>query len=180
LKPVRLSAYALLALAVVPFMTGEVRSQDAVGWSVFDQGFAASAGGNSVVLSILGQPLAGSARGQNTSIAHGFLADPSLPGALTAVGEDAPDVPLTYELSQNYPNPFNPTTLIRFSIPERKHVTLKIYDVIGREVASLVNEERDAGVYEVRFDAKSLSSGAYFYRLVAGTYVQLKKLMILK
>ncbi len=106
-------------------------------------------------------------------------------------------IPSVFSLSQNYPNPFNPTTTIKYSIPvETGHapslqiVTLKIYDVIGREVATLVNEQKAPGNYEVEFSAKggytsggdgsTLSSGIYFYKLTAGSFTQTKKLMLMK
>lgn len=85
-----------------------------------------------------------------------------------------------YFLSQNYPNPFNPTTTISYSIPKTQFVTLKIYDVLGKEVASLVNEEKLSGNYEIKFNGSSLPSGVYFYRLSAGNFTQTKKLLLLK
>jgi hypothetical protein len=87
--------------------------------------------------------------------------------------------PLTFNLEQNYPNPFNPTTTIKFSIPKQSYVTLKVYDILGREVATLINEEKLAGNYEVKFN-KQLSSGIYFYQLKAGNFTATKKLLLLK
>jgi hypothetical protein len=83
-------------------------------------------------------------------------------------------------LSQNYPNPFNPVTTIRFSVPVRGAVTLKVIDVVGREVATLVNDVLKPGVYERQFDAAKLASGAYFYQIRAGGSVQTKKLVVLR
>lgn len=88
--------------------------------------------------------------------------------------------PNEYNLAQNYPNPFNPTTTIQYSIPQRSDVTLKVYDVLGNEVATLVNEEKDRGVYSVNFDASELSSGIYFYRLQASSFVETKKMILIK
>jgi hypothetical protein len=85
-----------------------------------------------------------------------------------------------YSLEQNYPNPFNPVTTIKYTIPKCGLVQLKIYDILGREVAQLVNEEKSSGTYEVKFNAASLSSGIYFYRIVSGNFSQTKKLMLLK
>jgi hypothetical protein len=85
-----------------------------------------------------------------------------------------------YKLSQNYPNPFNPGTTIRFEIPETNEVTLKIYDMTGREVANLINEVKNAGMYNIKFDGSHLSSGIYFYRLQAGSFVKVKKLILMK
>jgi hypothetical protein len=89
-------------------------------------------------------------------------------------------IPAQYKLYQNYPNPFNPTTTIRFSLSQRTYTTLKIFDVLGREVATLVDGELSPGEHSVAFDAKGLSSGIYFYRLTAGTFVQQKKMEIVK
>lgn len=88
--------------------------------------------------------------------------------------------PSTYELDQNYPNPFNPVTTIRFSIPEAGMVSLKIYDVLGREVASLVNEEKQAGVYTASFNAVNFPSGTYIYKITSGNFTYSRKMVLLK
>jgi len=95
---------------------------------------------------------------------------------------EAKILPSKYELYQNYPNPFNPSTTIKYQIPNSSHVTLKVYDGIGREVASLVNENKEAGSYSVQLSAVShnLASGIYYYRMQAGSYVETKKLLLLK
>ncbi|MBS4028097.1 MAG: T9SS type A sorting domain-containing protein [Ignavibacteriales bacterium] len=98
---------------------------------------------------------------------------------LTDVSEDF-QIPKTFALHQNYPNPFNPITEIRFDIAEEVYTTLKIYDVLGREVATLVNGIETAGYKSVKFDASSLTSGMYFYKLTAGKFVAVKKLLLVK
>jgi len=85
-----------------------------------------------------------------------------------------------FVLEQNYPNPFNPATNIQYAVSRRQFVSLKVYDVLGNEVAILVNEEKLAGNYEIEFDAGNLSSGIYFYRLVASSFIQTKKLILMK
>jgi hypothetical protein len=90
------------------------------------------------------------------------------------------DVPATYALSQNYPNPFNPTTVISYQISNDGLVTLKIYDVLGREVETLVNANQQVGRYDVTFDGSKLASGVYFYRLVSGNRVMTKKMLLVK
>ncbi|NOX18493.1 MAG: T9SS type A sorting domain-containing protein [Chlorobi bacterium] len=85
-----------------------------------------------------------------------------------------------YALMQNYPNPFNPTTTIKYEIPETGFVTLKIYDVLGREVSTLVNAKREAGRYEAEFNARGLSSGIYIYRIQSGNFTESKKMILLK
>ena len=149
----------------------------AVRWSAFDMGFAMPASSTTAAQSVIGQPLVGIAQGANTRIASGFLTP--FPGLVLSINEQ-PALPLSYGLSQNYPNPFNPTTTIQFELPEWTTVTLIIYNLLGQEVALLINEEKPAGVYKLRFDALNLSSGVYFYTLRAGNFVQTKKLIVLK
>jgi hypothetical protein len=86
----------------------------------------------------------------------------------------------TYSLSNNYPNPFNPSTKIEFQIPELSFVSLKVYDVLGNEVATLVNEEKTVGNHTVEFNAANLPSGIYFYQINTGDFVQTKKMVLLK
>lgn len=90
------------------------------------------------------------------------------------------EIPLNFRLEQNYPNPFNPSTNISFSLPSKSFVTLKIFDIIGKEVATVVKEELPAGNYTRQWNAKDLSSGIYFYRLQAGKYIETKKLVLLR
>lgn len=89
-------------------------------------------------------------------------------------------IPSEYYLSQNYPNPFNPSTNIKYSILRQSFVTLKIYDLLGREAATLVNEEKPTGIYEIEFDGSNLSSGVYFYRLKTNEYAKTKKMILLR
>ena len=90
------------------------------------------------------------------------------------------EIPTTYDLAQNFPNPFNPSTTIRYQIPQDGIVTLKIYDILGSEVATLVNEEKVAGKYEVNFNASSLASGVYIYKIQSSSFVNSKKMILLK
>jgi hypothetical protein len=104
-------------------------------------------------------------------------------GADNVSGVERPgtfDGPGEFALAQNYPNPFNPATTLMFRISEAGSVSLKIYDLLGREVAVLVNEQRPPGTYSVRWDASRLPSGIYFYRLQAGNRVATKKMVLLK
>lgn len=89
-------------------------------------------------------------------------------------------IPAEYVLEQNYPNPFNPATTIRYSMSEASFATIKVYDILGNEVETLVNEEQSAGSYEVDFDASGLSSGMYFYKIQAGSFTETKKMLLLK
>jgi hypothetical protein len=89
-------------------------------------------------------------------------------------------LPKEFYLAQNYPNPFNPSTTISYQLPAQSHVTLKVYNVLGQEVATLVNEVKEPGSYEVMFDAKGLASGVYLYRLTAGSLTQTKRMVLLR
>ncbi len=100
--------------------------------------------------------------------------------AFTAVKKENSNIPNKFNLSQNYPNPFNPSTVINYSIPKSQMVMLKIYNILGQEVATLVNQEQVAGNYKVTFDASRLSSGVYFYSIKTGNFSAVKKMMLLK
>lgn len=99
---------------------------------------------------------------------------------VTSIDDHLTNPPQTYVLDQNYPNPFNPTTTIKFQIPHSSLVTLKVFDLLGGEVATLVNEEMGPGTYERVFNAEGLASGVYLYQLNAGSFVQTRKLLILR
>jgi Secretion system C-terminal sorting domain len=99
---------------------------------------------------------------------------------ITAIKDKSPQVVKSFSLSQNYPNPFNPSTIIDYSIGKSQLVTLNVYNVLGQEVASLVNKQQNAGDYQISFNASNLASGVYFYKLVTGNFVQIKKMMLLK
>jgi len=106
---------------------------------------------------------------------------------LTSI-EPTPDLPKSYELSQNYPNPFNPSTKIIYTIPsviasgtkQSQLITIKVYDILGNEVATLVNEEKEPGIYEVEFSAANLASGIYIYRLHSSEFTDTKKMVLLR
>ncbi|OQY72978.1 MAG: hypothetical protein B6D44_08675 [Ignavibacteriales bacterium UTCHB2] len=98
----------------------------------------------------------------------------------TSIQENNKMLPVHFYLSQNYPNPFNPSTKISWQSPVGSHQTLKIYDVLGNEVATLVNEYKPAGSYEVEWDASKYSSGVYFYQLRTGNFVETKKMILMR
>lgn len=109
-----------------------------------------------------------------------YVDDVQVNGKITGVFGTVAGPPTSLELYQNYPNPFNPTTVISYQLSAVSYVTLKVYDVLGREVATVVNEHQNPGSHTVAFDASKLSSGVYFYRLNAGTYTATKKMMVVK
>jgi hypothetical protein len=97
-----------------------------------------------------------------------------------SVQQISTEVPSTYSLNQNYPNPFNPSTVINFTLPKAGQVSLKVYDVTGREVQTIVNKSLQAGKYETRFDGAALNSGVYFYKLVTDGFTQTKRMILIK
>lgn len=100
---------------------------------------------------------------------------------LTGVDEELVGLkPESFALYSNYPNPFNPSTKIRYAISQSAFTTLKVYSILGQEVATLVNEEKTPGVYEVNFDGLNLTSGTYIYKLQAGNFIDTKKMILLK
>ncbi|HDZ58440.1 MAG TPA: T9SS type A sorting domain-containing protein, partial [Ignavibacteriales bacterium] len=106
------------------------------------------------------------------------------PVTVTDVENDS-FIPAVFEVSQNYPNPFNPSTIINYSIPQQSYVLIKIYDIVGREVKTLVSEEKSPGYYNVVWNADNnygskVATGIYIYRIIAGNYIQSKKMILLK
>jgi hypothetical protein len=99
---------------------------------------------------------------------------------ITSIERLTINLPEHFSLSQNYPNPFNPVTTIQFSLPSKSFASLKIFDVLGKEVTILISEELPAGEYSRQWNGAGLPSGVYFYRLQSGSFVQTKKLVLLK
>jgi hypothetical protein len=113
-------------------------------------------------------------------VAVKYMTYPAADLLVTGVAEIPGEVPGVYSLAQNYPNPFNPTTNISYAIPAESFVTLKVFDILGQEVATLVNEFQNPGTYMVDFNAADFANGAYFYRLQAGNFTDVKKMVLMK
>jgi hypothetical protein len=155
-----------------------VNAQSSFESSVFGSGGLVGAGTQFGIRSTVGQGIIGSFSNSLTIHHAGFWTIQKSTGPVSA--KLVPGIPLKPVLHQNYPNPFNPSTTIRFSIPERQHVRLSVYDLLGREVATLVDEEKDAGWYSVMYDASRLASGVYLYRIQADSFVLTKRFILLK
>jgi hypothetical protein len=163
-------------------VSGECHSRVNTSWQAADammvlgdnegETFSNSYGGS---YSIPSPDLAG-----NRYVFYGYKFTLTTRSVATGVAPSDASVPLAYSLMQNYPNPFNPQTTIEYELPLATHVSMAVYDVLGREVSVLVNDKKDAGVHRVRFDGSKLASGVYFYRLQAGSFVQSKKLLLLR
>ena len=101
-------------------------------------------------------------------------------GGITYINKISSEIPNSYSLSQNYPNPFNPTTVISFRLAVNSFTSIKIYDILGREITTLVNEMLSPGTYEVEWNAGNYSSGVYYYKLSAGEYKETRKMILIK
>lgn len=101
-------------------------------------------------------------------------------GGAVGVEDEKEIIPTVFKINQNYPNPFNPSTVISWQLPVNSHVLIKVYDILGREIKTLVDENKEAGYYKINFDGSSLASGVYIYRLTAGTFNSTKKMLLVK
>ncbi|MFH1195529.1 MAG: T9SS type A sorting domain-containing protein [bacterium] len=152
-------------------------AQYSISTGVLSSGGASIVGSNYSITGTTGQTFIGTTA-ENFMVSSGFWYTTS--AILTNIISTDDYIPFKFSLEQNYPNPFNPTTTIRFSIPERTNVVLKIFDLLGAEITSLVNEELKPGVYQVVFNATGIASGIYFYSIQTGEFHEVKKLMIIK
>ncbi len=132
------------------------------------------------ISSTVGQTIIGSSVNNSFDMEAGFWDPVFVVTHIVGVKEPINSMPKKYELEQNYPNPFNPTTTINYSVPKSSTVTIKIYDILGKEVETLVNEQKTAGNYKIEFNADKLASGIYFYQMRAGNFISTKKLVLLK
>jgi hypothetical protein len=146
--------------------------------SVISSGGERISSANYILTGTIGEPFTGvTANASNQNYAgFWYVYNQS---TISGVGDEE-TIPTVYKLEQNYPNPFNPATIIKFGIPETGNVLLKIYDILGCEVLTLVNGEMNAGWYKISFDASHYSTGIYIYRMEAGTYISTKKMLLVK
>jgi len=134
---------------------------------------------NSSVRSVV-IPMAGRGTTGNSQVATGFLANPDIHGPVSAVSEKESAIPATYSLSQNYPNPFNPETEISFMLQASGFTSLRVYDLLGRVVATLVDEVLPAGRYTAKWSAGTAASGVYLLRLSAGDFRATRKMVLMR
>lgn len=173
--------YLAIILAIlfgVCLMPYSAAAQDKIPFSVVGNGGAELTGGGYSISSTVGQSFVGTAGNSVDVFGQGFWYLQNT--TLTGVNSRPAGVAKKFMLYQNYPNPFNPTTVISYQLSAISDVTLKVYDILGREVATLVNQKQSAGKYSVTFNGNALPSGVYFYRLVAGNDMAVKKLLLLK
>jgi len=170
----------LLFLITFYFQNIFAQGNNKISWSVFDNGFALQNNSSTTSFSLIGQPAVGVSASNNNKVIMGFLSELAIRGSVTSSDDPKNILPLAYDLYQNYPNPFNPSTIINYQLAVGSQVTLKVYGVLGNEVATLVNEKKPAGTYELKWNAANLPSGVYFYRIQAGSFVETKKMILLK
>jgi hypothetical protein len=162
-----------ILLSIVSYPQNKIQS------SVIANGGAVISNGSNRISGTIGQSIIGRTSGQANLVKAGFWQQVN--GLITGIeSEDNKIIPKEFYLFQNYPNPFNPSTRIRWESPQSGLQILKVYDILGKEIATLVNEEKQAGRYEVKFDGASLSSGIYFYAFKTGNFVDTKKLILMK
>ncbi|HSW54267.1 MAG TPA: T9SS type A sorting domain-containing protein [Ignavibacteriaceae bacterium] len=175
--------FIIAIIAAFPFKL--ILSQHQIPYSVFGSGGDKAANSNYVLYSTAGEVLidhsANSSHNQYQGFWYMYYED------VIVTVEDDLTMPVSFKLEQNYPNPFNPTTIIKFGVPVRSNVIIKIYDLLGSEVKTIANEEMDAGWYERTFNAAGLSSGVYIYRIEAAMlenqseiFVSIKKMLLIK
>lgn len=168
---------SVLCTAIL-FCYRHAEAQYQVRMSVLSNGGAASNNSSYTVAGTAGQPLVGSTSSSSHFMKAGFW---FLSRAIVTVVEDiSHTLPTEFRLEQNYPNPFNASTVIRFALPEPSAVTLRLFDVLGREVGTVVDKKLQPGEYKIHLEAKDLPSGVYIYQLQAGSFVQHRKMVLTK
>jgi hypothetical protein len=171
-----LITYSLLFFMI--FFPLRVFSQVILKSSVFSNGIGVMTGTNNSVVSTVGQPFTGVSSNSTTIHQAGFW---TYVNVITGIESKDDLLPREFELMQNYPNPFNPTTKIKYAIPQATHVRIEVYNVLGQRVRTLLDEEKAPGYYTVNFEAGSLASGFYIYRLeTSGGFNAVKKMIITK
>ncbi len=157
------------------------QEQNVLDWQSVASGAGLSNNGSDVLYNSVGQAIVsdGSSSDPSMVLESGFGA--GLVSRVSSAPVSESKNPYEYKLEQNYPNPFNPMTTIPFSLSERSTVVIKLYDILGRNVKTLLNEKRPAGNHTITLNATNLASGVYFYRMVAGKkFVKIRKMIVLK
>jgi hypothetical protein len=167
-----------ISFAVALILTEKVMAQYAIKQSVLGNGGTALNNGGHRLVGTVGQPGIGRVSSAIDIHKAGFWYQAG--NVVTSIESMSNFLPDEFSLEQNFPNPFNPSTTIEFSLPKPAFVTLKVYNLLGEEVATLVAEQRPAGIHRFYWNVRGLASGVYLYRLEAGNYVQSKKLILMQ
>ncbi len=176
------TAYRHLATLVL-ITSASITQSDAqmvVSRSVFGSGAAVVVGDRYRLVGGLGEPVVGRSTGANLFLSSGFLTFVESPVATGTDDAVDPELPTEFGLDQNYPNPFNPTTLIPFQVAEPTHVVLKVYDLLGREVATLIDDQVKPGRYQASFGGDRFGSGVYVYSIRMGDFRSARQMLLIK
>ena len=170
----------ITSVFILTIFISPLKAQFKLERSVFGSGGGMNTSDNNSLIGTFGQTFIGVSENTVNEVYSGFwYVNQTLVGI-----SDGQVIPKKFEIFQNYPNPFNPTTTIKYSVPigvnSHSPLQLKVYDILGREIAALVNETKAPGNYEINFNASNLASGVYFYRLQAGSFIQVKKMILMK
>ena len=176
----KVKIYRVLTLILLLLLIASITlAQNQIPVSVISSGGEKSSSASFILSSTVGEQFIGKSinAANQHNIGFWYVYKQS---TLTDVEKEDETIPTVFKLEQNYPNPFNPSTIIKFAVPERSNVVLKIYDLLGGEVITLVNEEMEAGWYRREFNASGYSTGVYIYRMQAGNYISTKKMILIK
>jgi len=173
----------LVGLMILFLITGIILAQSSENYSlkksVLDAGGSSASSASYQVMDAVGQPgIIGTQTSENFQASSGFFA-----GGIEVTGVEEKEIlekPKSFQLYQNYPNPFNPETTIQFDVKESCQVSLTIYDLLGRQLSNLVNDHFDPGAYTVTFNASSVPSGIYVYRIQMGEFRSVRKMIVLE
>lgn len=168
----------ILATAILFFLLPLQAQQYGIKHGHIGNGAGTALNTSNAVKATIGQPVQGIALNISNIAYAGFWH--IYPRTLVGIGDLPVNTIREFELFQNYPNPFNPATKIRYAVPQRENVRLEIYNVLGQRVAVLVNEVRNPGIYTVDFNASQLATGLYVYRMQAGNFHSIKKMLLTK
>jgi hypothetical protein len=176
----KVKIYRVLTLILLLLLIASVTlAQNKIPVSVLSSGGEKSASAEFILSSTVGESFIGktinATNQQNVGFWYVYKQS-----TITVVEEEQELLPTEFKLEQNFPNPFNPATTIKYAVPIKSNVLIKIYNIVGEEVAKLVNEEKDQGWYSLVFESSGLASGIYIYRMQAGTYVNTKKMILVK
>jgi Secretion system C-terminal sorting domain len=170
----------LIQCSLILFVCNSAYGQTSIESSVQSMSGGLKQGGDYLLNYTIGQPSPnGLFTGGQINLSAGFISTLEISNAVTGIGSDKVYI-YSHQLFDNYPNPFNPSTTIKYAIPVENKVVLKVYDILGEEVASLIDKNQAPGYYEIKFDASNLSSGMYFYTIRSGNFVQTKKMLLMK
>ena len=171
--------FVILIFFLILFIHKESGTQTRISRYVFGSGITLISDSNKQINGTIGQAIIGVSENPFQNVNSGFwYPDNKITSDIFIVNEN--EFPVQYLLEQNYPNPFNNSTTIQFSLPELTKVTIKIYNILGREILTLAKKDMEPGTYKLNLTADDMESGLYFYRIITDEYIAVKKLMLVK